>query len=333
MKLLVQRPGTPRDWEQHDSSDWNTMPMSRVQALCVQGVVFEGKNWYAVEHRGEDCVVWALDDNQCYRWYFEPLQPDPQLGGAMNTRQHRQLWNTPNHDLHLPTAAYRPGLRTDRAFDDNRNNFGWRDWGKDGRVPDQRALGKYSKSQHTITFYHRTSAAAMTAEAYFNEKSLKTTTQSPTGEITREVEIAATEETHLFWANVQNCNSADWPNGSYRSQWDCTVADLGITWTGKFYRFNAAGTVTLESWDDADLPFAGTGLKLSTSTQDPAAGSTTDRYGVGAVATNSSLSETQTFTLEAGSTDSFADGPWTGPAVPGAGVVGSMYYHLQGINR
>ena len=316
MKLLVQRPGTPRDWEQHDSSDWNNLPMSRVQALCVQGVVFEGHRWYAVEHRGEDCVVWAWDDKQCYRWYFEPLQPDPQLGGAVNTRQHRQSWATPNPDIHLPTSVVRPGNPSDQRFRE-RGTFGWRDWGQDGPVPDQRALGKYSKSKHTLTFYQFSAFQAFDAVAIFRlRRRLRTTAGSGTsvglggyvgpGPVTDDLDRVFTT------ANDITIPFTTWPTGTYRCQWDVTSVGVVDSFRARFYRVNNATDTIVDSNDQDEAAFTGTGLKLSTYTGNWTDGTATDRFSVGLLVTDADTSVGVPLILRM-SSDAYADGPWTGP--------------------
>lgn len=89
----------PSDWAECDSVDWDGLASFDVMALCVQGVVFEGPDHYAVRDLGNgevEVAVWHDDPTDWppgTRWAkvirFRPLAPDsrPEYGGAINTHQ------------------------------------------------------------------------------------------------------------------------------------------------------------------------------------------------------------------------------------------------------
>lgn len=144
---------------------------------------------------------------------------------------------------------------------------------------------------------------------------------------TESISLAGGDIGHLvFTTPAGEPNSADWPNGTYRAQLDCTVAgaDIGYgllvgsfpngTRDGHWARVDSGltahqGTV----WRQSEVAFTGTGLKLATQTQDPAAGADADRLEVRVGAGRAASLNSQTLTLRY-SSDAFVDGPWVAAA-------------------
>jgi hypothetical protein len=88
---------SPVDWVWEDSSKWVDVGEMDINAINVQGMVFEGPDQYSVEHRLDGTVVvhvWHSDPSSWpvgQRWArvvtLRPLAPDadPRYGGAINT--------------------------------------------------------------------------------------------------------------------------------------------------------------------------------------------------------------------------------------------------------
>lgn len=95
MRVLYQpTQDTPGDWQEVDSRDWKNLPSMNAHALCVQGLVFEGADKYAVRNLpsgGIKVFVWHDDPDDWpagQRWARVVTVPllgaDPDLGGAIN---------------------------------------------------------------------------------------------------------------------------------------------------------------------------------------------------------------------------------------------------------
>jgi len=138
MRILYQpTQANPTGWQQVDSSGWAGLDSFTCHALCVQGVVIDGADHYAVEpvESGIVRVVVWNDDPEDWpagqRWareiYFRYLAPDadPGLGGAINTNQTHVLYAEDAAKTVLE-AAYagnsRILIRDWTDFDPNRAN-------------------------------------------------------------------------------------------------------------------------------------------------------------------------------------------------------------------
>lgn len=113
MKVLIQWALLlPEDWQQTDSKNWQNLISKNepngieaidlvggwINALNVQGVVFEGFDHYHVQHLSSSggcrVTVWnddeedySPDDFEAHVWTFLPLAPDKNFGGQLNTNQ------------------------------------------------------------------------------------------------------------------------------------------------------------------------------------------------------------------------------------------------------
>lgn len=114
-------------------------------------------------------------------------------------------------------------------------------------------------------------------------------------------------------------NDADWPSGTYTVALDCSACGANITYgartvgasSGHFARVNAALSSELDTKQDAQAAFSGTGVKSASSgTWDSASGTNTDRFEVLIAATNSSTSANQTITLDLNESDDSVAGAW-----------------------
>ena len=105
MKVLYQPAlGNPGDWIQVDSSEWSSLGDFKMNAVNVQGVIFEGPDFYDVEDmpdgsvRGSgwhcDPTDWPSGQRWAREFVFYPLAPstNPLLGGAIDTRQEHTIY-------------------------------------------------------------------------------------------------------------------------------------------------------------------------------------------------------------------------------------------------
>lgn len=111
MRVLVQwSKRAPDDWVEVDSAEWWRLPFRDepsatdriderdgwVHAVCVQGLVFDGYDHYAVEDLGsglarvtcwnDDPDDWPAGSEWARVSTFRPYRQDPRFGGAVNTR-------------------------------------------------------------------------------------------------------------------------------------------------------------------------------------------------------------------------------------------------------
>lgn len=301
-----------------------------------------------------DSDDWADGEKWAIEHFFEPLQPDENFGNAVNTKQTRIIYGEPNALIRLKTNAptdtfkdlsefiapvdeiTRHGIWvSDTLAVENKKIqtiCGWREWCEhlsdsevdiiDGKriLKSQRDLGRWNKAKGTITYYQRDTDRAVTAFTATNENALEKTTASAVTE-TYEVPLAEDLQNDYpvwnFATDTNEPNSSDWPDGDYRIQYDITELDSGvrITYTN-FYRINSDATSNLEKIGVDNTDITTTGLTIHSITVNPASGSASDRYDLLAYCTNDNAHGLdQTITLELNTSDSFADGPWTPPAV------------------
>lgn len=188
MKVLLQFAlRDPTDWEEIDATAWNSIPgrgaavptaqggQNNVKRyLCdvnVQGVHFNGQDHIAVEPitiAGEEGVRvtcwnddpadWPVGQRSAHVWTFLPLAPDPNLGGAINTRQFQMVYaegerfarldaalpqntmlrpwsefvpptgDSVRHGIWLADAKFEQHRQMSRSFQNNRDEVGWRHW-------------------------------------------------------------------------------------------------------------------------------------------------------------------------------------------------------------
>ena len=294
----------------------------------------------------DDPVDWPGNERHAIIHTFAPLQPDSLLGNAINTKQTREVFATGTARTRLLTnaptdtfsawskfippaaALIRHGIwLSDLLFAAHtamRSRIGWRErpWTDhlavdevdvNGRLLSQRSKDRWQKAQGTITYYCRDTYRAAAYELFVeHEDALETSTATATTE-TVEVPLDTTEKVWAFTSDTNTPNSSDWPNGSYRIQYDVTVIDSGVRIDNTlFSRIIADGTSVLESAQDL-TDVTTTGLAIRSATWNPAAGSSSDRFAVRVSGTNfnTMMGDPATITLELNTVDSFADGPWT----------------------
>ena len=211
---------------------------------------------------------------------------------------------------------------------------GWRTWteglgpnelDQNGCVKIQRRMARFKVPDGTRTYYNNNTATTTPTSAGFeNELGLSpggTSTQTSGG-------IGGNGRT--VWSTVTpsgDPDSAAWPTtGDYRYQLDVTAAGADLTFglltqgndAGHFSRINSAAASELQTIEQDEAAFSGSGLHLATITNPAwAAGASGDRFGFVVAAVRTTGHGNQTMSLQVGETDDFADGPWAAaPAGP-----------------
>jgi hypothetical protein len=120
------------------------------------------------------------------------------------------------------------------------------------------------------------------------------TASNTSGGTVRAVGSASGSTIYVHHTSAGQPGVADWPNASYKVQYDISSAGANVTFglltigarTGHFGRVSSGTSVDLETAQQAEAAFAGTGLKLATVTWNPAAGGVSDRFDLCMVAAN-----------------------------------------------
>jgi hypothetical protein len=304
----------------------------------------------------DDPDEFILGERNASVWTILPITSDPQLGMAINTRQscikylegnayNQALANTVQNTTVRPWDDFIPPPETitqhgiwientkmaEHLNHAPQSEWSWMHWNehlpdseceldKNGRrvLKEQRKQGRYKQAEHTITYYQRDTNRAVGYQVYTNEDALELTTA---GSATETATIGPTLS--AFWSfttPANEPNSADWPNGTYRYQLNCTAVGADIVYGGSpsifqdFGRVSADLTTRIQSTPAAQDSVSGTGLKLFTVSWDPSAGSASDCFSFVVSCTNNASMKDEDITLTLNTTDSFADGPWTGGA-------------------
>jgi hypothetical protein len=324
-----------------------------ITALNLFGVVFSGDH-YAVEDLPNGAVrvtCWNddPDDQDSSLFYarvvdFWPLQADPTMGGAINTKFQQTIYAGPG--LSLPVQQYttvvpwsqfsppnpsiaRHGIwLPDQLYEEHnqaQTTHGWREWTAgvpaedivNGRVKPQRPEGRYIKPDGTRTYYASDTDLANDIHAADEEKAYLTTTGTSQQVVSDKLDDNG-EELFTFVTPSGEPASAAWPTGNYRAQLDCVsfhadgefgVLDLGAS--GHFARVNAAISSDLETKQQQESAFILTGLKLATTgSVSWSAGAATDRFEVLVSGRRTTGHASIYLTLELNEADDYADGPW-----------------------
>lgn len=126
------------DWQLADSDTWTSLPSKPavepgttppltntngwIAGLSCQGVDFSGSDHFHARSDGDAAIVTVWNDGPVYNppgqreahvWRFDPLTPDPRIGGELNTKQSRTVYGEPGALVRLgyPIGEY-PDLST-----------------------------------------------------------------------------------------------------------------------------------------------------------------------------------------------------------------------------
>lgn len=281
MRVLIQwARANPIGWEEIDSSDWVTLPDKRTQAnrsvnanagwvnaLNVQGMVFEGFDRVAVVDNGDGPIdVWCVNDDANAGWdtatrymrhvQIRPLRADIALGGAINTDMNQTIYSDDPVFAASENTVVEPWGAASGVPDDSLFRYGvmlgdglyaahtaaqelrsWREWTDgidpglidvDGRVIQQRRSGRYLVPDGTKTFYMNNVALATGVHA---------------GDFELELGATPAGASQIVSGNVgsngaivavgttlgSEPNNAAWPTGTYRCQIDVLAINTDMT--------------------------------------------------------------------------------------------------------
>lgn len=317
----------------------------------------DGSGGIRVTVWNDDPKDWPEGDKHARVVTILPLAPDERFGGAWNTKQFTKIFTQPqamrffggghpveNTEFLLwerfrepPEHLVRHGIwLKDKLFDrhiESQTLHGWREWTEGvpmefldvwGRVTVQARLGLRSPRLGTLTYYGRDTNRAIGAYAATHEDAFESDTGTAGSE---EVSLPPADPATsilgwTFSTPANKPNNADWPNGTYKCQLDCT-ANSGVNYglltvgaeNGKFARVSSDLASELESTVQAEAVFTNSGLKLATVSWNPTAGAAGDRFVCVVACQSTSIHAVKAMTLKLNEADDYAEGPW--PAAAG----------------
>jgi hypothetical protein len=182
----------------------------------------------------------------------------------------------------------------------------------------------------TITYFHRSTALANGIHAATNETEHATTAGAGAGSLSDIIAGGASQFGWCFTTASGQPNVADWPSGTYRCIMEVSAAGATSSYgvrtaggaSGHFARVNDALSSDLETAQDTQALFTGTGIKTASVSWDPAAGNASDRFEVLVAVTRAASHGNETTTLVVDATDAsvanggVSDGPWSVAAGP-----------------
>jgi hypothetical protein len=234
---------------------------------------------------------------------------------------------------------------TDAEFSDyqaQQEIRGWREWtdgldpsliGPDGKLVDQRALGRYERPKGTRTYYHNSTDLVGVHGLGTRDNELGL---SPAGQVL-ETNAVSTGGELCFAASTPSNepNSAAWPtSGVYRYQIDATVAGADLTFglltqgsgAGHFARVASDLSLDLQTIVQDQAAFSLAGLHIASITNPSwTAGSAGDRFEVLVASVRTTGHGNQDLSLQLGEADDFADGPWAAAVSDNANFFGMNF--------
>lgn len=359
--LLVQLAspaGLPSGWLHFDLFSGDKFPPGvKINAAAYQGLVFEGMDRLVAWVEGEILVVAVVHDDPKdwlgNRWArvvrFPPIVPDPNFGGAYNTRADQTLYaeGEPAVDLArffdvLPFDAL-PVLEgeelagqwlADEQFEAHRTAralVNWREWGhgipeedldERGRVPDQRPLGRYDVPKGTRTYFLRSDPQPSTAHSADEENLMIRDSPGPSDQ--QSTNVGGNPELSFVWSSeAAEPALLSWPAGTYRVQLDVPAVGVDLVFgfltigavSGHIGRIDAALDADLETFAQSEGVLTGAGLHLVTFAANWSSFNTSDRVDAALAAERQTGHGNQQITIRY-SADCFLDGPWPGGGAP-----------------
>lgn len=206
----------------------------------------------------------------------------------------------------------------------------WREWtegldsselDENGILKSQREQGRYKVPDGTITYFlnapTQTGPHTILSANYRTMELIQGTATTMFG---GNLGVNA-DGLYAAWATVASQpNFAQWPTGDYRCQFEVSAAGAGLTFgfttagasSGHFARLNSTITTDLETHQQVESLFSGTGIRMaSTGSVSWSLGAAGDRFEVLMAAVRDGVGHgNQSMNLLMGDSDSFADGPW-----------------------
>lgn len=234
----------------------------------------------------------------------------------------------PDHACH---GIWVPDRNVPR-HEDAQTPHGWREWTESldpseldstgagpPRVKGQRQQGRFAPAEGTKTFFLYDETLATGVHTTEHELRQEVTDLALPVNVSGATSPGAALQVFTWTTDSDEPNAADWPSGDYRCQIDVNlvmrVDSYGFLTlqgvAGHMARVNAGLTSDLETFEQTEAAFTGTGIKLATTgTIDPAAGATGDRWECILVLDATSESMAGSLRISVDNGDSFSDGPW-----------------------
>ncbi|MEE9611352.1 MAG: hypothetical protein V3W19_08870 [Desulfatiglandales bacterium] len=289
---------------------------------------------------------------------FRELSPNDELGGAITPHTTRVLYagkrvleewmnNSPNgyQDMILkpweefvkpPLNLTRHGIWVSDELEVKHEEMlsppNWRSWGehldpkeldREGLVKPQHAQGRMSPPKGTITYFLRDTDQASGVHVATSglENEMNSTAGASETEASANYAPGVNRLEFLWTTLASNPNDADWPNGLYECQTDCSAIGLDMSYglltlgasDGHFANVDSGLTTDNETWTQDEGAFTAATLNMASNTIDPASGAASDRFEVlVAGARAAGCHGNQTFIMRY-SSDAFGRGPWAAP--------------------
>jgi len=280
MKIYIQwSKASPQDYVEIDSSEWASLPKKPlptggetidnrpgwIHSLDIQGIVLSDDHYHVqdlpdgsikVTTWHDDLDDWEEKDLTVFEWTIHPLTPDPEHGGAWNTKQFLTVYCHPDgfeatrgprknvtvkdisEFVSPPEDEIRHGVWTPEPLHEaHNNNFkpkGWREFTegvpsryvRNGKLLPQKPFGLWAKPKGTTTWWPNNTNDATTAHAAtIAEWGMDLTVQTAKTSTASE----GTTTAALAWVwNTPDWVSGGpaivvWPDGDYRFQYDITI--------------------------------------------------------------------------------------------------------------
>ena len=208
----------------------------------------------------------------------------------------------------------------------------WREWTeglpaeevRGGKLRPQREAGRWSKAKGTRTYYCRPVALANGIHVGDSETEMAPRLLGHGGTAAATISSGnlgggGQAIAFVFSSYANEPNTTAWPTGNYRCQLDVNSVGADITYglltqtvAGHFARVNSGLTSDLETKQQSQGAFTGTGLKLATTgSVSWTSGNASDRFECTVSIARPANHGTQSLTLNVNDADAFADGPWT----------------------
>lgn len=287
MKVLIQwATNSPADWLEIDSSNWAGLPKKAdprggeilngkpgwINRVCVQGVEFTADHYAVEDLPGSGCIVYAWSDDpedytEGYKnakvYQFLYLDYDPNMNGAINTRQTVTFYPQSNVRALMPTSFHGAQVKPWSDFvkpdesitrhgiwlpsdlytrhENIRSKRGWREWTEglapheidtSGRVKQQRAQGRYVHPTGTRTYYHNDVALSTSLHSVSASDERQLGTTAAGASTVTSSNLGGGSDIEFFVANTptNEPDNATWPEGEYRYQIDCTSVGGDISY-------------------------------------------------------------------------------------------------------
>ncbi len=308
------------DWQEIDDAGWEALATKPepvggesldsdpgwVNAVCVQGVEFQGYDHYAVWHEGGSCwvAVWNDDPNDWIPWTlhgqvwrFGEVKQDRRIGMRWNTDQERVFYaerDFPSRQILVnagqavrpwsefsvpPRALVKHGIQVESMLlfgqhDEARRELSWHEEIPGGEPP---VPFQPLHQSRTYLFNAPDTSDSDCTPAAANNRKMDEAGQTSQGLASPNMMPEVDSLSHAFTTEAGDPNVVDWPaasgGDSYDASFDVSAAGADVTFglltiSGSAGRFHRVNSscTTQENWSQGESAFSGTGVKVATNT-------------------------------------------------------------------